>query len=216
MRLTGISILLALTVAMAPALAKDKNKEKDAEAAAQIAAAATNSPMQLLEAQFDLMHKSKDEVDHDLGHIDAEFNRHDEYPTSAWFDDSWYPGNYDEGMMWGPGMGLGLQEGPPLPPRKDVLEKWMAHLNTDIQSLSQQAQGVALPSGTPSDLTVQVQVLQGIVPTLQGDYSKLAALLSAPQLDRTQITEQTDRIKDDVSGIDVLRKRVHRLLKDDK
>lgn len=106
----------------------------------------------------------------------------------------------------------------------------MGSLNGSIQALSQHVQAVQLPTGTPDDITVQMRVLQGIVPSLQGDYTKLTALLNPPansasnnssnngnnNYDRQAIARETERIKDDLGGIDILRKRIHRLLKDDK
>lgn len=201
----------------------------------QLATASTATTLQLTDEQFDMMHKMVDDIHRDLGHIDEEMNRHEEIANYPWYSDmgyGWYPGLYDSfgGMGYGGFIGDPYTEGPSLPPRQDVLQRWMGSLNGSIQALSQHVQAVQLPTGTPDDITVQMRVLQGIVPSLQGDYTKLTALLNPPanpasnnssnngnnNYDRQAIARETERIKDDLGGIDILRKRIHRLLKDDK
>jgi hypothetical protein len=212
--LLSVSLLLSVTSGSAVA-ADDPVKE--------IAAASVAAPLQLTEAQFDIMHKMVDDIHHDLGHIDREMNRQETVATYApWFTDwgyGWYPPLYDSypGIVLGPYIGQATAKGQMLPPRKDLLQKWMTSLSGSIQSLSQQVDSVKLPADTPDDITVQMKVLHDIVPTLQTDYTKLSSLLNVSKdYDRQAVAVQTERIKDDVSGIDLLRKRMHRLLKDDK
>lgn len=194
-----------------------------ADAGQEIAAASAVAPLQLTEAQFDIMHKMVDDIQHDLGHIDGEMHRQETVATYApWFTDwgyGWYPPLYDgyPGIVMGPYMGQATAKAGFLPPRKDKLEQWMSSLSSSIQSLSQQVDSVKLPANTPDDINAQYKVLHDIVPTLKSDYTKLASLLNVSKdYDRQAIQIQTDRIKDDVSGIDILRRRMHRLMKDEK
>lgn len=216
MRFKSVALLLSTTLLVSGATAALSRDTQEI-------ATTTPTLLKMTESQFDAMHKVVDDIHHDLGHIDSEMNRHQEIATYApWFTDwgyGWYPPLYDgyPGIMLGPDIGQSTAQGPLLPPRKDVLERSLASLNEGINSLAEQVQAVKLPPDAPSDINVQMQVLQGIVPSLQSDYTKLSALLNVnSNYDRQAIASLTERIKDDAQGIDVLRKRMHRLLKDDK
>lgn len=125
-------------------------------------------------------------------------------------------GGYDPFMMMpvGPGLGQSVVPGPPLPPRKEVVDKVMGDMKDSTVLLKQQVSGFVLPASHSSASTAQLRVLQDIVPRCKEEYEQLSTLTAGdPQdYDRDTIDKQLKILHDNASGIKEICARMKKML----
>lgn len=125
-------------------------------------------------------------------------------------------GGYDPFMMMpmGPGLGESVVPGPPLPPRKEIVNKIMGDLKDSTTSLKQQVDGFILPTSHTSAIAAQLRVLEDIVPRCAEQYEQLStATAGDPQdYDRDTIDKQLHMLHDNASGIKEISARMKKML----
>lgn len=136
---------------------------------------------------------------------------------NPWFEDGFYSDPYYEYSMmypWVDNPPIEFQaDGPPLPPRKDFLNHYMAQLDQLQNMLQNEVRGIALPQDAPQLVSVDWQIVSDQVKKIQQDENDIRVLIQADKPDAKAIVTKSEQIKDDVTGIDDIRKKIITLVK---
>lgn len=110
----------------------------------------------------------------------------------------------------------GPQTGQPLPARKKWMNYYANQLGQLMPLLNSDAANLVLPDQGPSPITAQMSVMKDTVKQIQNDYGQLQSAMQGPNYDNQYIARLAGAVRDDVCGIDVVRKHMLRIVQDDR
>ena len=174
------------------------------------------NPPSMSEAQLNMLGDTLDSIRTATVKIDKEFNRHEMVPMwqSPWGAPYFYDPDYDsfDGLAVNDMNYETYEPGHALLPRRDKLEPLAVDLTNSAQALKSQMAQLNIPPTAPPDLKAQWDVMQSVSASVQTDITKLGPLLNAPPYDPLNVGRQTRSLRDDVEGLDQLRKRVRKMI----
>lgn len=174
------------------------------------------NPPSLSEAQLNMLGDTLNSIRTATVQIDKEFNRHQLVPIwqSPWGAPNFYDPDFDsfDGLAVNDMNYETYEPGHALLPRRDKLEPLAVDLTNSAQALKNQMAQLNLPPAAPPDLKAQWDVMQNVSTSVQSDIIKLGPLLNAPPYDPLDVGRQTRSLRNDVEGLDQLRKRVRKLI----
>lgn len=110
----------------------------------------------------------------------------------------------------------GMRSGEPLPARKKWMDYYASELNQLMPVLNNDAAALVLPDQSGSPITAQMGVMQDSVRQIQTDYGQLKAAMVGPNYDNQYIARLAGALRDDVCGVDSVRKHMLRIVQSDR
>lgn len=142
------------------------------------------------------------------------------YPTPVDMDDTWMDPTLTSDYYYPmqPVQAGGPQNGQPLPARKKWMDYYASQLSQLMPLLNNDANALVLPDQGqgPSPITAQMGVMKDTVKQIQNDYGQLRTAMQGPNYDNQYIARLAGAVRDDVCGIDVVRKHMLRIVQSDR
>ncbi len=115
-----------------------------------------------------------------------------------------------------PASDAGPRSGIPLPARKKWMDYYSSQLNQLMPLLKSDAQALVLPEPGATPITAQMCVMQDTVKQIQNDYAQLQSAMKGPNYDNAYIARLSGALRDDLCGVDVVRKHMLRIVQNDR
>lgn len=217
---------LTLTNGQVPAAAQPQNiQAQTANAATQAAIPAAgsdaSSPDQvknmtpdMVLAAIDATAKRFDKSLHDMLHeVQRRYGKVQYYPYVA-EDLGYVDPVFSDGIMWPmfPSQGEILEQGEPMPPRKQWLDYYMVQITHLVPILQNEVNDISFNAAQQGLVKVDWEVMQSNMATIAQEAQQLTALTKGPQYDNTAIAKQCLKLHEDIKGLLDIRKTVLRKL----
>ena len=110
----------------------------------------------------------------------------------------------------------GPRSGEPLPARRKWMDYYASELNQLMPLLNNDAAALVLPEQGAAPITAQMGVMKDSVRQIQTDYVQLKAAMVGPSYDNQYIARLAEALRDDLCGVDSVRKHMLRIVQTDK
>lgn len=149
--------------------------------------------------------------------LDQEMNRHAE--IAVWNGVFGEPNmRYDEYSAYdtepiGPGLATSTEEGPLLPARDTVLNKWLTEIGNSNKIVFSLLTTFQLPANASNESSAQWQVLSNTNNSFQDNLNKLSALLAQDDYDQKAAAKLTSTLLNEATGMHEIAGRMGKLIK---
>ncbi len=171
----------------------------------------------VVEASLNNVSEAAEQLEKRLKDLDKEMNRHEEFETWNGMFGPTAPlyGEYSPADMMsiGPGLSTDFREGPPLPPRQDVVDKDSGAIKETTARVTDALQSTRLPSGVPDNIKARWESLQSTADSLRRDWQQLNTLLQDADYDQRQVSKFAKQYRDDAIGLRDQCKKISQMLK---
>lgn len=110
----------------------------------------------------------------------------------------------------------GLRTGQPAPARKKWMDYYLSELQQLMPLLKNDAAALVLPDNGGTSITAQMDVIKDSVRQIQTDYGQLQTAMAGPNYDNQYIARLAGALRDDLCGVDSVRKHMLRIVQNDR
>lgn len=110
----------------------------------------------------------------------------------------------------------GLRTGQPLPARKKWMDYYSNQLAQLMPLLKNDAAALVLPEQNGNSISAPMDVLKDSCRQIHTDYAQLQTAMSGPNYDNQYIARLAGALRDDLCGVDSMRKHMLRIVQDNR
>ncbi|MBX9879154.1 MAG: hypothetical protein K2Y22_11905 [Candidatus Obscuribacterales bacterium] len=110
----------------------------------------------------------------------------------------------------------GMRTGQPLPARKKWMDYYSNQLTQLMPLLKNDAAALVLPEQGGTPISAQMDVMKDSCKQIQTDYGQLQTAMAGPNYDNQYIARLAGALRDDLCGVDSVRKHMLRIVQNDR